>query len=238
MEQQKVGHFIQEQRTLKGMTQKELADEIGVSDKTISKWETGRGLPDISSLDALCHALDSNVNELLSGEKLPPDQYSKKAEENIMELMKENKRTKHSATISILMGSVLGILALVFWWMANVGFGSNQPVVFSNLLDIPSVFEMIAICAACVIISGANKLPDILEVIRRCVLPTGVFSSLVSFIVLFHYSSYYVQGNADWKDYVSTLTVNLSIAVLPLLYGCLILLILIPVCRRMQQNHT
>ena len=69
MDQKKTGEFIQQLRKAQGLTQKELADKLGISDKTVSKWETGNGLPDIASLSPLCKALGINVNELLSGEK-------------------------------------------------------------------------------------------------------------------------------------------------------------------------
>ena len=84
-QQVKVGEFISTARKEKRMTQKELAEQIGVSDKTISRWETGNGLPDMAYLTPLCDFLGVSVNELLSGEKLPPNEYSMKAEENILE---------------------------------------------------------------------------------------------------------------------------------------------------------
>ena len=95
MKTNSIGEFIQQLRKDKGMTQKELAEIIGMSDKTISKWESGNSLPDTSVLVSLCKALDISVNELLSCEKIPPEDYSKKAEENIMTLMKENEEQKN-----------------------------------------------------------------------------------------------------------------------------------------------
>ena len=84
MNQEKISYFIQQTRKEHGMTQKELADKLGISDKTVSKWETGKGMPDMDFLIPLCSALDINVNELLSGEKLSLTNYSEKAEENMM----------------------------------------------------------------------------------------------------------------------------------------------------------
>ena len=83
-----IGKFIQEIRKEKGLTQKELAELIGVSDKTISKWENGNSSPDTSMLMSLSEALEITVNELLSAEKISPENYSMKAEETIMTLMK------------------------------------------------------------------------------------------------------------------------------------------------------
>ena len=68
MDQTRIGTFIAVLRKEKGLTQKELAEQIGISDKTVSKWETGNGMPDIAYLSPLCEVLDINVNELLSGE--------------------------------------------------------------------------------------------------------------------------------------------------------------------------
>ena len=64
MDINKISKFIATARTETGLTQKDLADKIGVSDKTISKWETGKSLPDISYYEALCDALNIKVNEL------------------------------------------------------------------------------------------------------------------------------------------------------------------------------
>ena len=94
MDQTRIGTFIAVLRKEKGLTQKELAEQIGISDKTVSKWETGNGMPDIAYLSPLCEVLDINVNELLSGEKLPSEEYLGKAEENMKHLMQENQNNK------------------------------------------------------------------------------------------------------------------------------------------------
>ncbi len=69
MDQLKIGKFIAEERKSKEFTQRELADKLGISDKTISKWERGNGFPEISLLLPLCKELEITVNELLSGER-------------------------------------------------------------------------------------------------------------------------------------------------------------------------
>lgn len=71
------------------LTQRQLADALSISDKTISKWECGKGLPEASLMLPLCEALDITVNDLLSGEKVFSTDYQKKAEEN---MMKQEKR--------------------------------------------------------------------------------------------------------------------------------------------------
>ena len=94
MEHKKIGKFIAQQRKDKQMTQKQLGEALGISDKTVLKWECGNGLPDISMIMPLCQLLGINVNELLSGEHLTQDTYNGKAEENMMDLIKDNEKHK------------------------------------------------------------------------------------------------------------------------------------------------
>ena len=70
MDQEKIGRFIQKLRKEKNITQKELADKLLVTENAIGNWENGRRMPDYSILKELCEILDTNVNELLSGEKI------------------------------------------------------------------------------------------------------------------------------------------------------------------------
>ena len=75
MNQEKIGKFISTLRKEKNMTQQDLADKIGVTDRAISKWENGRGLPDLSLLKPLSDELGITINELISGEKLNKKEY-------------------------------------------------------------------------------------------------------------------------------------------------------------------
>jgi len=109
MDQEKTGRFIATLRKEHSMTQKELAQRLGVSDKTVSKWETGRGLPEISIMQALCEVLDVSINELLSGEKLDENAYREKAEENLTTLMKP--RRYKAIAIHIAISTVLFLVS-------------------------------------------------------------------------------------------------------------------------------
>ena len=75
MNQEKIGKFIQELRKEKGLTQVELAEKLGVSNRTVSKWENGNNLPDYSMFNILCEELNISINELLSGEKLTKENF-------------------------------------------------------------------------------------------------------------------------------------------------------------------
>lgn len=94
LDQIKIGKFIADLRKELHLTQKQLAEELNISDKTVSKWECGKGLPEVSLMLPLCSALKINVNELLSGEKLSDNNYHEKAEENVMNLIREKEESK------------------------------------------------------------------------------------------------------------------------------------------------
>lgn len=81
MDQMKIGNFLQSIRKEKGFTQKSLADNLGVSDRAVSKWETGNGMPDISLLQPLCNTLEISINEFLCGDKIPSSEYTQKADQ-------------------------------------------------------------------------------------------------------------------------------------------------------------
>lgn len=104
MNQVKIGRFIAKMRKQQNLTQREFADSLGVSDKTVSKWECGNGMPELSFMQPICKVLKINLNELFSGEKLTDTNYKEKAEENIMELVKRTEKIKNN----IVGGKVLG----------------------------------------------------------------------------------------------------------------------------------
>ena len=89
MDQVKIGKFIASCRKEQGMTQAALAEKLGISDRAVSKWETGKSLPDSGIMLELCELLNINVNELLSGEKIMVEAYDKKAEENLIAMSRE-----------------------------------------------------------------------------------------------------------------------------------------------------
>ena len=115
MDQARIGRFIAERRKALGLTQRRLAEQLAVSDKAVSKWETGHGLPEVSLMPSLCAALGITVNDLLSGEYVSERDYQKKAEENMMELMKQNAENKLRMAQSLTCGAVtiVAVCALV-----------------------------------------------------------------------------------------------------------------------------
>lgn len=106
MDQIKIGRFIASIRKEQNFTQRQLAEKLNISDKTISKWECGNGLPEVSLMLPLCDALKINVNELLSGERLSDDNYHEKAEENVMDLIREKEESKKKIILSAMVAGL------------------------------------------------------------------------------------------------------------------------------------
>lgn len=125
MNQEKIGKFIAERRKEKNMTQKQLAEKMWVTDKTTSRWENGKTMPDYSLLKDLCNKLDTNVNEFLSGEKIENGKYINRAEENLMLLTKQIEKRKRILKIiqRILLISVC--VLFVFNIIFNSIYGDN-----------------------------------------------------------------------------------------------------------------
>lgn len=117
MDNVQTGRLIAELRKSKGLTQQQLADQINLSNKTISKWESGAGSPDISNLPILADALGITVDELLRGEiSTHVGNVSADIQENgkKTELTPEQKKERAIIALAMCVGAVLGILAYNF----------------------------------------------------------------------------------------------------------------------------
>ena len=117
MDQIKVGKFIAACRKEQGMTQANLAEKLGISDRAVSKWETGKSMPDSGIMLELCELLKINVNELLSGERIMAESYDKRAEENLLEMrrqVEEKNRQLLRTEYLIAFPAVLAGLIIVF----------------------------------------------------------------------------------------------------------------------------
>lgn len=90
MDQIKTGKFIASLRREKGLTQEQLGEKLGVTNKTISRWENGNHMPDIEMLQLLAGEFDVSINELLSGERIRDDQFRQKADENIIKISRSS----------------------------------------------------------------------------------------------------------------------------------------------------
>jgi transcriptional regulator with XRE-family HTH domain len=178
MNQDMVGAFMQSLRKEQGMTQKDLAERIGVSDKTISKWENGNSMPDTSILLSLCKELDISVNELLACEKIPPEEYSKKAEVNMMKLIRENQEQRRNGRAQVILGCLVLIALIV---LSLLSIGAN----LSNYIDAPAVLFLLIGLLGVALLSGASTWGERLHAFRVMVIPIGALESLISCVTVF-----------------------------------------------------
>ena len=123
MDQEKIGKFITSKRKEKNLTQSELAEKLGVTDRAVSNWENGKNMPDLSLFKPLCEILNISINELMSGEKLNDLEYNKKLEENIITTIDyiDKKNTK-SNDIKNIIYLTIGVITLI---LSNIIFNKE-----------------------------------------------------------------------------------------------------------------
>lgn len=121
----KIGEFLSQLRREQGLTQEQLGEELGVSNKTVSRWENGNYLPPVEMLQSLSLRYGVSINELLSGERLPEEAYREQAEQNIKSALKSSFsikeklafykkkwRKEHRASLALMIGAYLFLLMM------------------------------------------------------------------------------------------------------------------------------
>ena len=150
MDQIKIGKFIAAMRKEKGLTQRQLAEKLLISDKTVSKWERGNGMPEVSLMMPLCEALGINLNELFSGEKLTDADYRKKAEENMMDLVKEKEESKQKLILSLIEGFTTLLAAFTI-------------ILLAGLLEMEDWLRVLLLVIAFIVIAGGLAVAGVLD---------------------------------------------------------------------------
>lgn len=147
MDQIKIGRFIAEIRKQKGLTQAELAEKLNITDRAISKWETGRSLPDSAIMLELCHILGITVNDLLCGEILSMENKNEKLEQTLIEMVKEKEQTdKWLLRVEIIVGVVVTAVlvgACVFAGYAPVEDWLRVLLVVMGIIPLIAVFPFL-----------------------------------------------------------------------------------------------
>lgn len=139
MDQLKIGKFIAECRRNVGLTQKQLAEKLNITDRAVSKWETGKALPDSSIMLELCRILRITVNDLLSGEVISMENSNQVNEQLLIEMSKELERKNKTVWNSmwVIMGvSITGLLA---------------GITIAALLIPEGIWQLVAIIGICVV---------------------------------------------------------------------------------------
>ena len=251
MNQEKIGTFIADMRKGQGMSQKQLAEAVGVTDKSVSKWECGKSLPEISKMESLCEALHININELLSGERLSEAVYLQKAEENMLDLIHESEiKVNQTNSVSVIMMIVLSVLFIAF--MMQRTFLFDGTVGWAAWIDMPTMVTMIVVTVlyligtktmgafrrAFVIVSSkksytyteicASRIA--VKMFQASWLITGVLMSALGYLTLT------IGAAADYAkpDRFVLAALNFALATLGIVYGLIGYLILIPIKTKLE----
>ena len=122
MDQEKIGKFIAACRKEKGLTQAALAEQLGITDRAVSKWETGKSLPDSSIMIDLCELLSINVNDLLKGERVMTDNLNKVSEELILSLKEQAVQESYALLLMIIVVKVAAAELSMLIYLKNQGY--------------------------------------------------------------------------------------------------------------------
>ncbi len=171
MNQEKIGKFIASVRKEKNITQNELAEKLGVSDRTIGNWENGRNMPDVSLFKPLCENLDITLNDLLSGEKVVDNCYHERLEENIINAIdySNKKIEKNNNTIAFIF-IILCILS-----------SFTVISIFPSESSWGSIFSILSIILSLI---GVARLTKKIRFFKRIIITFGYFF-LISMILMF-----------------------------------------------------
>ena len=140
MNQEAIGKFISTCRKDKGLTQMQLAEKLNITNRAVSKWETGKSCPDVSIMLKLCDILEITVNELLSGERISMENYQIKAEENLIELQqKKDKAQKDLLRVELIWLAIAVLVspihfAINYYYPENKGTGVGLLIALTGLI--------------------------------------------------------------------------------------------------------
>lgn len=255
MNQEKIGKFIADMRKSQGMSQKQLADIVGVTDKSVSKWECGKSMPEISKMESLCEALHININELLSGERLSEAVYLQKAEENMLNLIHESEvKVNQTNSVGIIVMIVLSILPIAFGTLYGRTFFFDGSVNWAVWIDLPTIVAMIGVAVlylvgtktmgafrkAFIIITSKNGYTDAeiyaskiaVNMVRTSWLITGVLASVLGYLSLA------IGSAADYAkpDRFVLMALNFALSTLGIVYGLIGYLLLTPIKIKLEMN--
>ena len=201
MDQIKIGKLIASCRKEQGMTQAILAEKLGISDRAVSKWETGKSMPDSGIMLELCDLLKINVNELLSGERIMAEAYDKRAEENLLAMRREvEEKNRQMLQTEYWIGAPATIAGLV---MCSVAAYVEMSVWLRIFLI---VFALVMIVAVAFIAVGIEQKAGYYEC-QNCqhkYVPTYWQTNLAMHLGRTRYMSCPECGKRSWQKKVLT----------------------------------
>mgnify|MGYP002508013710 FL=1 len=246
MNQETIGKFIAACRKEKGLTQTQLAEKLNITNRAVSKWETGKSIPDAAIMLDLCKILGISVNELLSGERIAMENYQKRAEENLVELQQKASSAQKSLNFFIkLVIPILGVLFIVRYGIGGRTWYFIDHISMEFIL-IPCLLVLLCtgywrgfLRAFVCIIKRDNctqemirNSADALKLVCRSSLIWGSIGFTISMVNLLRKSMPDPEFSAPelWGD--------ISVALLPLFYGLVINALLVPLYFEINRFHT
>jgi transcriptional regulator with XRE-family HTH domain len=174
MNQEKIGKFIAKMRKEKNLTQAELAEELGVSDRSISNWENGKNMPDLSLFKPLCNKLDITLNDFLTGEKVNTKDYQEKLEENIINTIDyTNKKIENK-------NNFIGLILIVFGVLISI----TAIAIFPSESSWGSIYSVLGVIISLI---GFSKFTRRLIYWKRILCNIGYFFIFISLLMLIDY---------------------------------------------------
>ena len=174
MNQEKIGKFIANCRKEKNITQQELAEKLGVSDRTIGNWENGRNMPDLSLFKPLCQELDISLNDLMSGEKVKDNEYQEKLEENIIHTIDyTNKKIRNY-------DGIIGLIFIVFGVLISI----TAIAIFPSESSWGSIYSILG---AIISLIGVSRFTKRLTYGKKLLCNFGYFLLFVTVLIIIDY---------------------------------------------------
>ncbi len=174
MNQEKIGKFIAQCRKEKYMTQQDLAETLGVTDKSIGNWENGRNMPDLSLFKQLCKELDITINDLMSGERIDKKNYQEKFEENIVNTIDYSTKKINQY------GNIIGLLLVIFGLFISM----SAIMIFPSESSWGSIYSVFGIT---IFIIGISKLTRQIKYYKRLLLIGLIFIGSLSILFITDY---------------------------------------------------
>ena len=191
MNSNKIGILIYKRRKDKNLSQQELADKLGVTDKSIGNWENGRNMPDLSLFKPLCDELNITINDLLSGEKIDKDKYQEKFEENIVNTI--DYSTKRINKYS----NIIGILFTIFGLFISL----SSIMIFPSESSWSSIYSVLGII---IFVIGISKLTNKIKIGIRLLLILFIFIGSIGILIFTDYIN--VKNNNEAPMFRETTT--------------------------------
>ena len=195
MNQEKIGKFIAECRKQRKMTQSELGEKLGVTEKSISNWENGRNMPDLSLFKPLCEELNITINELLSGEKLSKEKYQEKFEENIVNTIDYSTKRIHKYR------KVVSLVLIIFGLFISL----SAIMIFPSESSWGSIYSVFGII---VFMIGISRVTNTIKWYRRLLLIFMIFVGAMGILLFTDYINVKMNDEAPMFRLKTTITGN------------------------------